>query len=75
MLSNFLESRSGFHILMLTGKMDKLEQPFEKVKDNVQTRLYRERRNQAYEKYVNDIKQKSGAKIFRQTLAKSLKLK
>jgi len=53
----------GYHIIMLTGKRESVKRPFEKVKEQLRNRIYRERIELAQNEYIEGLKQKCRIKI------------
>ena len=65
-----IETKDGFHIVKLTNKRPELNRPFESVKKMIEGRLIREKRREALEKFVADLKAKAKIEIFEDNLAK-----
>jgi peptidyl-prolyl cis-trans isomerase C len=58
-----IEAADGYHIIMLTGKREPVNRPFEKVKERLRQRMYRERIELAQTEYIESLKQKCRIKI------------
>jgi parvulin-like peptidyl-prolyl isomerase len=58
-----VEAADGYHIIMLTGRRHPLSRPFDKVKEQLRQRMYRERIALAQTEYIESLKQKSEIKI------------
>ncbi len=65
-----VETSAGFHIVKLTNKRPKLDRSFESVKRMIESRLLREKRKEALDKFVDDLKAKAKIEIFEENLAK-----
>jgi peptidyl-prolyl cis-trans isomerase C len=65
-----IQAADGFHILKLTNKRAKLDRSFDSVKRMIESRLLREKRKEAMDKFVNDLKSKAKVEIFEDNLAK-----
>jgi peptidyl-prolyl cis-trans isomerase C len=53
----------GWHVLMLTGRRKALARTFDEVKRQIQNRLYRDKRTQAMEDYVAQLKKSSHVSV------------
>ena len=53
------QSEQGWHVLLLTGRKNRYDRAFDQVKRQIQNRLYREKKKQATDKYVADLKAKA----------------
>jgi parvulin-like peptidyl-prolyl isomerase len=58
-----VEAADGYHIIMLAGKRDAVNTPFERVKEQLRPRMYRERIELAQNEYIESLKQKCRIKI------------
>ncbi len=58
-----IEANDGYHIIMLTGRRDALNRPFERVKEQLRARMYRERIELAQAEYIEGLKLKCRIKI------------
>lgn len=65
-----VETKDGFHVIKLTNKRPKLDRSFESVKRMIESRLLREKRKEALDKFVDDLKTKAKIEIFEDNLAK-----
>jgi len=57
-----VESEQGFHIVKLTGERAALDRSLEDARRLIQNRLWRKKREDAIEKFVNDLRQKAEVK-------------
>jgi peptidyl-prolyl cis-trans isomerase C len=69
-LSAVVHGRNGFYILKLRVHQAAAETPFADVKGQIRSRLSNERRNQAYEKFLADLKNGANVQIDEAALAK-----
>ena len=69
-LSGLVHSRSGVYILKLRVHSPQTQASFADVKGQIRMRLQNERRNQAYEKFLTDLRSKAGLKVDEAALAK-----
>ena len=69
-LSAVVHARNGFHILKLRAHTPAAQVPLAEVKGQIQTRLQNERRNQAYERFLAELKSRSNVQIDEAVLAK-----
>jgi parvulin-like peptidyl-prolyl isomerase len=60
---HIVETADGYHIIMLTGKRKPVHKPFEKVKQQLRQRIYRETLQRAQKEYIESLKQKSEIRI------------
>jgi len=58
-----VEAADGYHIIMLAGKREAVNTPFERVKEQLRRRIYRERMALAQTEYIESLKQKCRIKI------------
>ncbi len=58
-----VKSERGYHVIKLTGKRNKIERSFEQVKGQIQQRLYKDKRTQAFDDFVNGLKKKSSITV------------
>ena len=63
-------SESGFHIVKLTGKRDAMKRSLEDARRLIQNRLWRQKREEAIEKFVADLRGKANVKENLDLLAK-----
>ncbi len=69
-LSGLVHSRAGVLFLKLRAHSPQTQTSLNEVQGQIRTRLQNERRNQAYEKYIADLKAKAGFKVDDAALAK-----
>ncbi len=69
-LSGLVRAKTGVHILKLRLHTPQLLQGLADVKGQIRTRLQNEHRNQAYEKFIADLKAKAGLTVDEAALAK-----
>ncbi len=55
-ISDPVKSEFGFHVIMLTGKKDKVEKTFDDVKATVEGTVKAERRKTGFENIISDLK-------------------
>ena len=60
---HIIKADDGYHIIMLTGKREAVNTPFERVKEQLRRRIYRERIELAQAEYIEGLKQKCRIKI------------
>jgi len=60
---HIIKADDGYHIIMLAGKREALHKPFERVKEQLRRRMYRERIELAQNEYIESLKQKCRIKI------------
>jgi peptidyl-prolyl cis-trans isomerase C len=68
-----IKAADGYHIIMLTGRRDALSRPFERVKEQLRLRMYRERIEQAQAEYIESLKKKARIDINRGVLGEFVK--
>jgi peptidyl-prolyl cis-trans isomerase C len=71
-LSGVVHSRNGLHILKLRAHTPPSQAALAEVKGQIKTRLLNERRNQAYEKFLADLKTQASFQIDEAAMAKIL---
>jgi parvulin-like peptidyl-prolyl isomerase len=71
-LSGVVHARNGLHILKLRAHTPPAQAPFTEVKGQIKTRLLNERRNQAYEKFLADLKARANFQVDEEALKKVL---
>ena len=69
-LSNLIETPKGFHILKLQGRQAPLNLTVDQVKSQIQSRLLYQRRTDAFNAFVEELKKRSDLKINDEALAK-----
>jgi peptidyl-prolyl cis-trans isomerase C len=57
--AQLVQTAAGFHIVKLTGKRAALNRPLDVARRLIQNRLWRERREQAIEKFIADLRAKA----------------
>jgi peptidyl-prolyl cis-trans isomerase C len=65
-----VETKKGFHIVRLTNKRPELNRTFDSVKKMIESRLLREKRREALDKFVADLQAKAKVEIYKENLAK-----
>lgn len=60
---HIIKTADGYHIIMLTGRREPVNRPFERVKEQLRQRIYRERIALAQNEYIESLKQKCRIKI------------
>ena len=65
-----VETKQGFHVVLLTNKRVKLNRTFDNVKKMIESRLLREKRREALDKFVEDLQAKAKVEIFKENLKK-----
>lgn len=68
-LTAVVEAPNGFEIVKLQGRQPALDRKFEDVRDQIKSRLGREKRTKDFEDFVKQLKDKAGIKIDEQALA------
>ena len=71
-LSGLVHTRTGVHILKLRAHTASAQATLPEVKAQIRTRLQNEHRNQAYEKFISDLKANANVKVDEAALAKVL---
>jgi peptidyl-prolyl cis-trans isomerase C len=59
----------GFHLIKMRGRRDPVTKTFDQMKAPIRSRLYYERRTQALENWVNELKGKYAAQVFDDKIA------
>ncbi|HKP56383.1 MAG TPA: peptidyl-prolyl cis-trans isomerase [Polyangiales bacterium] len=65
-----VQTEAGYHIVKLTGKRDAMKRTLEDARRLIQNRLWRQKREEAIEKFVADLRAKADVKENPQLLAK-----
>lgn len=60
---HIIKADDGYHIIMLAGKREAVNTPFERVKEQLRRRIYRERIELAQNEYIEGLKKKCRIKI------------
>lgn len=58
-----VQSEQGWHILLLTGRKNRYDRTLDQVKHQIQNRLFREKKREATDKYVADLKAKAKVEV------------
>jgi len=58
-----LDSPQGFWIVRVLGRQDEVNRPFEQVKSQIQTRLFREKRTKDFDEYVKKLREEANVKV------------
>jgi peptidyl-prolyl cis-trans isomerase C len=69
-LPRLVETPGGFHVLKLLGRQQALSLSFEEVRGQLESRLRYEQRTQRFERFLADLKQRSGYSVDDQALAR-----
>jgi peptidyl-prolyl cis-trans isomerase C len=67
-LSPVLEGKAGFHVVKRTGAREPMNRTLEQVKAQVKNLLFREKRTQAFNTLIDDLKKKQKVEIFEDKL-------
>jgi peptidyl-prolyl cis-trans isomerase C len=65
-----VQSEAGFHLVKLTGKREPMKRSLEDARRLIQNRLWREKREEAIDKFVADLRTKANVKENLDLLAK-----
>jgi peptidyl-prolyl cis-trans isomerase C len=65
-----VQTEAGYHIIKLTGKRDAMKRSLEDARRLIQNRLWRQKREEAIEKFVADLRAKADVKENPELLAK-----
>ncbi len=65
-------SDQGFHIVKMTNKRPEMKRSFESVKRMIESRLLREKRGEAMDQFIEELKSKSKIEIYEANLEKLL---
>jgi peptidyl-prolyl cis-trans isomerase C len=65
-----VESELGFHVVKLTGRRDALKRSLEDARRMIQNKLWRQKREQAIEQFVADLRSKANVQENAEALAK-----
>lgn len=68
--AELVATEKGFHIVKLLGKQDGLERSFEMVRANIENRLEREKKTQAFEAFIEELREKANPSVDEEVLAK-----
>ncbi|MBN2361861.1 MAG: peptidylprolyl isomerase [Deltaproteobacteria bacterium] len=67
--SDVVSGKAGFHLLQQTGRRPAIDRTLDQVKTQIKNRLYRDKRTEAFNKFIEDLKAKAGVSIDEQQLA------
>lgn len=62
-ISGVLESSQGYHVVRVAGRQDELNRPFEQVKEQLASRMFRERKQKDLEAWVKQLKDSARIRI------------
>ena len=65
-----VQSEQGYHIVKLTGRRDPLQRSLEDARRMIQNKLWRDKREQAIEKFVAELRSKANVQENAEALAK-----
>ena len=65
-----VQTAAGFHVIKLTNKRPELDRSFESVKRMIESRILREKRKEALDKFVDGLQAKANVEIFEENLDK-----
>jgi parvulin-like peptidyl-prolyl isomerase len=65
-----VQSEQGFHIVKLTGKRDAQKRTLEDARRMIQNKLWRQKREEAIDKFIADLRAKAHVQINSEALAK-----
>lgn len=71
--NHIIKTADGYHIIMLTGRREPVNRPFEKVKEQLRIRIYRERIALTQTEYIESLKNKCRIKIKQDVLDELVK--
>jgi peptidyl-prolyl cis-trans isomerase C len=69
-VSGVVEGKDAFHVLKRTGKRKEIVRTYEQVKNQIKNVVFREKRTEAFNKYVDELKQKHNVKVYEDKLDK-----
>lgn len=58
-----VEGKAGYHVFKRMGRRKPIERTFEQVRNQIRNVVYRERRAEAFDAYVEELKQQLGVEI------------
>ncbi len=67
-VSDPVEIRDGFHLVKLTGRRAERLTPFDRAEAGIRSRLWRERRQEAIEEFVNSLREATPPEINRERM-------
>lgn len=65
-----VQTSKGFHVVKLTNKRPEMNRTFDSVKRIIESRLLRDKRKEAMDKYVADLRGKANVQVFEENLDK-----
>jgi peptidyl-prolyl cis-trans isomerase C len=65
-----VKTEAGFHVVKLTNQKPEMNRSFESVKKLIENRLLRDKRREAMDKFIADLRAKSKIEIYEENLAK-----
>ncbi|HWV37404.1 MAG TPA: peptidyl-prolyl cis-trans isomerase [Vulgatibacter sp.] len=68
-LASVVETEKGFHLVKLTGRQNALDRPFDSVKNQIMSRLSREKRTKAFDAFVEGLKENAKVEVNEELLA------
>ncbi|MBI5493665.1 MAG: peptidyl-prolyl cis-trans isomerase [Deltaproteobacteria bacterium] len=68
-LSGVVEGKTGMLVLKNTGRRKPIDRTLEQVETQIRNRLFREKRTEAFNRYVDGLRQKLGVRVDDQKLA------
>lgn len=71
-ISQPVQTRFGWHIILRTGREEGTVQPFDQVKNQIKVKMVSDSRREKTTKFLDDLKTKSGLKINDDELAKAM---
>lgn len=69
-IADLVATDGGFHIVKLLGRQDAMERSFESVRQSIENRLEREKKTEAFEAFVEALREKAQPKVDEEVLAK-----
>ena len=67
-MSGIVQDPKGFYLLRLSGKQAAIDLPLERVKGQIRTTLFARARGEAYQAFVDEVKNKVGVQIFEEAV-------
>lgn len=62
-VTGVIEGKEGFHVFKRTGRRKPIERDFEQVKNQIRNVLYREKRTQAFDQFIEGLKKDFGVTV------------
>jgi peptidyl-prolyl cis-trans isomerase C len=69
-VSPVLETKDAFVVLKRTGKRKAITRTFDQVRNQIRNVVFREKRQAAFEGFIDELKKKHGVQVFEEKLAK-----